>query len=194
MNLLALTARGPVPAALIVAAMLALDGCAPPASGDQAAASATDLPPFTAAEAALFDDTIALVVFGSDLDQSDPAKDPKLAERVARADVVVPVKISTVTSDSGGEVGGYLLTVVPTGAALHGSSDSQPITLEVSSRSPAYPFVKSADATLVGRPLILILRRYAVDGAVVPHFRMEPDTDEVRKAIAEASALEELGR
>jgi hypothetical protein len=178
---------------LVSVAWIGLGGCEPPPTGAESAAVATDLPAFSASEAALFDDTIALGVFGADLEETDPAKDPKLRERVGRSDAVVPVKVSTVTSDTGGELQGYQLVVLPTGAALHGKAASGQLILEISSRSPAYPFVKSADAALVGRALILMYKRYNENGAVATHWRLEADTDEIRKAIAQASALEELG-
>ena len=164
--------------------------CAPPPA--ESSSDVEDLPEFTAAQAALFDDAIALGAFGRELEEVAPSADPKLGDRTAQADVVVPVKVSTVTRDRGGNAESYEIVVVPAGRPLAGSAEPGPVELDITEQSPSFPFVRSTDAGLVGQRLILFLKRYNDRGAAVFHWRLEPDSDEVRKAIADASALEEI--
>jgi hypothetical protein len=164
--------------------------CAPPPA--ETSADTSDLPEFTASEAALFDDAFSLGVFGAEFEETAPSADPKLADRTAQADAVVAVRVSTVTRDSGGDLKGYVIVVTPVGQPLAGSVAPEPVELEVTEQSPSFPFVSSADAGLVGQKLILFLKRYNDRGAAVVHWRLELDSDEVRKAIADASALEEI--
>jgi hypothetical protein len=152
------------------------------------------LPEFTAAEASLFDDSIALGVFGAELTDAEAGDDTKLSERTVRADAVVPVKVSTVTSDSVGETERFELEVTPWAASLAGAAQAAPITLQVSQRSPSFPFVKSAGTTLVGAKLILFFRRYDQDGRASVHWRLEADSNEVRKVVEQArAAADKLG-
>ncbi len=178
-------------ATLTAAALLGLCGCSPPQQAE-AAVDVDDLPAFSATEAALFDDTITGNAFGDDVDETGPDQQLKLSERSVRADGIVPVKISTVTSDTRGDDQVYQLVLVPNGAPLHGPEQAEPIPVTVSSDSPSFPFVHGADAELVGKQFIFLYRRYNVDGSATTHWRLEADSNEVRKAIAEARIMEEL--
>ena len=171
--------------------LLWLGGCAPP-QDPQAPPDVEDLPAFSATEAALFDDTIADSAFGEGMDDTGPDQELKLSERSVRADGIVPVRISTVTSDLRDDDQLYQLVLVPTGAPLHGPEQSEPISVTVSSASPSFPLVRGADAELVGKQLIFMYRRYNVEGNATMHWRLEADSNENRKAIAEARILEEL--
>jgi len=178
-------------ATVTVAAVLGTVGCAPRQNA-QAPIDVEDLPAFSATEAALFDDTVTDAAFGDGIDESGPDRELKLSERSIRADAVLPVKVSTVTSDSRGDDQTFQLVLVPNGAPLHGPEQPEPISVEVSSDSPSFPFVRSADVELVGKQFIFLYRRYNVDGNAVMHWRLEADSNEIRKAIAEARILEEL--
>ena len=166
-------------------------GCAPPPDA-MSAEDVEDLPAFSATEAALFDDTLAGNAFGEDLEENEADQKLKLSERSVRADGALPVKISTVTSDIRGDEEAYQLVLVPTGAPLFGPQQSEPISVTVSSESPSFPFVRGGDAELVGKQLILMYRRYNVQGIATMHWRLEADSNEVRKAIAQARLLDEL--
>jgi hypothetical protein len=176
---------------LTAAASLNLPGCAPPQQAE-AAVDVEDLPAFNATEAALFDDTITGSAFGDGLDESGAEHEMKLSERSVRADGIVPVKISTVTSDMRGDDQMYQLVLVPNGEPLCGPEQTESIPVVVSSDSPSFAFVHGADAELVGKQFIFLYRRYNVDGVATTHWRLEADSNEVRKAIAEARILEEL--
>lgn len=147
------------------------------------------LPPFTAAEASLFDDTFALSIFDVITAEAlDPSEDRKLAERTARADTVVPVKITTVTCDTEGPRSQYSLVLVPTSKALAGRPLDGPVTLVLSAEHPSYGLVRSANMALAGTTLIIMMRHYEVDGREMMHWRAEADTPAVRYAIHRFSA------
>jgi hypothetical protein len=173
---------------------LLVGSCAAGSAPARDPAESGQLPEFTAAEASLFDDTIALSVFGAELTEVKDAENAKLSERTVRADAVVPVKVSTVTSESVGDTERYQLVVTPWAPSLAGAAQADPITLEVSWGSPSFQFVKSADITLVGTRLILFFKRYDQDGRASVHWRLEADSNEVRKVVEEARpAANELG-
>ncbi len=95
------------------------------------------------------------------------------------------------TRDSRGQAASYVLIVVPTGA-VRGSA-AGPITLSVDATSPSFPWVRSADADLVGRAVILFVKRYNDGGSPVVHFHAEPDGPEMRRAVESAMLLSEVG-
>jgi hypothetical protein len=172
------------------ACLLALAGC----STAPAAESASDveaLPEFTPTEATLFDDTISLAVFEEEVADAPSLDTLKLRERVARADSVLPVRISTVTRDTSGDSQTYQLSVTPAGQPLVGAPQPEPLVVSISSRSPSFPFVRSSDTALVGRRLILFFRRYEVDGQPTMHWRLEPDAKHVREAVVRAAGSRE---
>ena len=167
-------------------------GCTP--SPADSSTPASQLPEFTSAEATLFDDTIGLGAFGAELEEVSPSADPKLRDRTNRADLVAPVSVSTVTRDSGGSVESYTIAVTEAGEPFVGNMGPYPIELTVNDNSPSFPFVRSADAGLMGKKLILFLKYYSEGGKAVTHWRLETDSDEIRKAISDTRALEEIGR
>lgn len=144
--------------------------------------SATDLPAYGPEDAALLDDT-----FGPDVFPTSalvlPSSQEKLAERVRRAECVLPVEVTTVSRQGAPPHQGYALAAHPTGEPLAGVPWSDPVTLTVAPSSPSYAQVVSAETTLVGTPLILLFRRYVTDAAETIHWRAEPDTPAVRAAI-----------
>lgn len=176
----------------LTGAMLAAANCGPPPSVEQPAETSS-LPEFTPSEAVLFDDTISQVVFSAELEEADGSGDPKLAPRVARADSVMPVKVSTVISDTDGMTSFYQLVLVPNGQPFAGASVEEPMTIVVSRLSPSYPLVRSEDASLVGRALIIFFRRFSVDGEVQVHWHIVLDSKRMRAAISRARTQQRTG-
>jgi hypothetical protein len=172
---------------------LFVGACDATLGGHNASEPLAGLPEFTATEASLFDDTISVTVFGAELGEVAHADGNKLAERTRRADAVVPVTVSTVSADVAGQDARYEIVVTPWAAPLAGSAEQEPMVLYVSPHSPSFPFLGSAGSTLVGTRLILFFRRYAEEGKLSVHWRLEPDNNEVRKAIEEALLLAEPG-
>jgi hypothetical protein len=152
---------------------------------------AEGLPPYTPADAAVFDDSLAPEVFGMSLDGSAPERDPKLSVRTQEADSVVRAKVSTVTSDRS-EAPTYQLVLAPLAAPISGAPVNEPIEVWVTPQSSAYPYVRSADAGLVGKSVVLFFRRFDDRGEAKIHWHAEADTDAIRLAVERAKALEEV--
>lgn len=160
-------------------------GCAATVSGSPLPSG---LPKYAPEDAALLDDTIAAEVFPTTV-LVMPGGEGKLLERVVRAESVVPAVITTVSRQGTGERTVLSLSLAPTGPALSGTPWQAPITLTLPPSSPSYPQVVAADSTLVGTPLILLLRRYAADSVETLHWRAEPDTPAVRAVILRATGV-----
>lgn len=158
--------------------------CAPAAVGPAPA-----LPVFSPADAALFDDTFSVDIFESAA--VEPEESPeKLIERVVLADSVFPARISTITRDVVGNTRSYGLTLKPTGPALAGAAVTEPLMIAVTADSPSFVRVRGAETTLVGKTLILFFRRYDLgDGTEIVHWRAESDSEAVRAAISQATAV-----
>ncbi len=185
-----LDCRPPKRWSLVAALLLALATVASVACGPsgrpKAPLAGQQLPPYDADAATLFDDSIAPDVFGASVDGSEAANDPVLASRTAQAESVLPVRVSTVTSDTGGESPSYTLMLQPAGPPLAGKPLTRPIGVEIGPDSPSYAFVHSADSTLVGREFILFFRHYNEQGQTTLHWRGEADTAALRSAVERA--------
>ena len=164
-------------------AALALIAACGPSAQPVPAPSAEKYPEYTPEQASLFDDTFSPAVFGAPVDKP-PGEDPKLRERTRLADSVVRAKVATLTRDRGPEGSpSYQLGLRPLEPAWRGETPDQAVFAPVNGGSPAYPFVASADAVLVGRVVVLFVRRYNEGGSATLHWHGEPDTQEVRAAI-----------
>ena len=175
---------------IICAALLGAGGCSPTRPGT--APEAQNLPPFAAADAILFDDTIAPEVFGLPLQSGGPMHDPKLAERSLRSDLIAQVRVSTVTADTGTE-SRYHVIVTASGPPLVGQPPAEPIELLLGPTSPSLPFVRAADVGFIGRTILLFARWYNDGGRVALHWRAEADTQALRETVPKVRALDEMG-
>ncbi|MCA9640632.1 MAG: hypothetical protein H6718_33430 [Polyangiaceae bacterium] len=172
---------------LLLAASLALVACGPALSEQP-----SGLPPYTATSAGLFDDTLASEIFDMPSAEQTPAQQQRrLRGRVTEADLVVQVRVSTVTRDGTGENVRYNLSLTPVAAPLKGQV-SGAIEVEVGPTSPSFALVRSEDTRLVGRQLLLLLKRFDESGAVTNHFRGEAATPENADQIRKMMALDEL--
>jgi hypothetical protein len=142
----------------------------------------SDLPPYTEEEARLYDDSIAQDVF--DAEASVPGGD-RFVEGVARADLIVPVRLVAINAERSEGSVRYELIADPAGPPLKGTT-SGPLQLSVSRGSPSQAMLKALDTQLVGSKLIVIARRYQREGKLVLHFRAEADTVAARDAIHSA--------
>ncbi len=177
-------------AAALATALLAL-ACQPPEQA-QTPPPAAALPAYSTQAATLFDDSMAPDIFGA-VPDTDAASDPVLASRTQQAEAVLPVRVQTVTSDSGGDNPDYTLVLQPAGPALAGHAGPEEISIEVEPTSPAYPFVHSADSTLVGKEFILFFRHYNQEGRTTLHWRAEADTPALRAAVEQARLVGGFG-
>jgi hypothetical protein len=170
--------------AALLSVVLATSACGH--SQDPKAARGEQLPPFTAEEAALFDDSFTAAVFSSEIGFD---ADDKLALRVRRSEAVIPAVVATVTEDRGSN-GEHVFTIAlrPTGPALSGPDWREMVIVEVGSVSPSYAVLQTLGRSLVGTAVVLFFRRYKDQGQVVVHWRAEPARDAVRQAVENARA------
>lgn len=173
----------------LVLLLLACGAERPPAL----ASAVEGLPPYTPAEAAVFDDSIALAVFGHREEREEPERDPKLIERTQRADTVVRVKVATATRDDLPGAVAYTLVMVAVDAPLAGREMQDPVEVRIEPTNPSLPLLRDAERALVGRTLVLFFRLYNDQGEPRVHFRAEPDTEPIRDAVVRAKALDEAG-
>jgi hypothetical protein len=151
--------------------------------GEKAAKSPT-LPEYSGADALVFDDVLAPALFGFDPQLREAATEPKLRDRVQRADYVMPVRVDSLSRGGAG----YELTLSPTGPALAGDH-AGPIVLLVPTGSPSFAWVDGAGSSFAGSRLIVFCKAFQSAGDQIVHFRGEPDTAAVRKAVERDAAL-----
>jgi hypothetical protein len=160
---------------------LLASACSRAAAGGQKAPS---FPEYSGADAIQFDDLLAPALFGFDPQARNPAADPKLRERTRLADYVMPVRVDSLSRSGGG----YELTLSATGPALAGDH-AGPIVLLVPQGSPSYAWVQGAGPSFAGSRLIVFCKTFQKGESQIVHFRGEPDTPDVRKAIERDAAL-----
>ncbi len=136
----------------------------------------------------LFDDVLAPALFGFDPQGRTPAKDPKLRGRTQNADFVVPVRVESLSKVGAQNEGAYEVTLAPTGPALAGEHTG-PIVIQVPMGGPSYAWVDGAGASFAGSRLIIFGKAFRHGEGSVLHYRGEPDTPEVREAIARDAGL-----
>lgn len=183
---------GPMRISSIVLALAVLAVACGPAARTPTQTAADELPPYRELDAYLFDDTIAPEVFGLVLEGGDPAKDPKLGERVRGADSVLRARIATVTSERTRGVATYELSFRQEGPPLAGSSVDGLVEVSLSSASPSFRMVATSEDSLVGKRVILFVKSFNEDGRVTRHWRAEPATPEVISAVENAKTLGDL--
>lgn len=164
----------------IVGLAIALGGCFPSKTPD---VRVQDLPPYTKEESVLYDDSIAPDVFDSEV---SALIDERFRQRVARAELIVPVKLVAINAEKSEESVRYALVTDPAGAPFVGVVDEGPLELSVGRTSPSQAMLKALDTQLVGAKMIVLARRYQQEGKLVVHFRAEPDTLKVRAAVRAA--------
>jgi hypothetical protein len=167
---------------LVALAVLALlvAACSRPVEGPKAPTS----PEYSGEDALRFDDVLAPALFGFDLQARNPATDPKLGERVRYADYVMPVRVDSLSRSGSG----YELSLSATGPALAGQHTG-PIVLLVQKGSPSYAWVEGAGPQLAGSRMIVFGKTFRNGDGQIVHFRGEPDTPDMRKAIERDAAL-----
>lgn len=164
----------------------ALVGCK---KSPSAASAAEGLPPFTAEEAALFDDRVAPVVFGLS-EGRGPSRDPNFYDRLKRADAVLHGRISTVTEEALAGRSGYALSVAVEGT-VRGSVTERVLELRIPPGSTGLARMQASSAALVGKRIVLFIRRFARGDDVELHFHAEADDAATREALKRGKPLDE---
>ena len=96
----------------------------------------------------------------------------------------MPVRVDSLSRGGGG----YELTLSATGPALAGDH-AGPIVLLLPRGGPSYAWVEGAGASFAGSRLIVFGKMFQEGERQILHFRGEPDTPDVRKAIERDAAL-----
>jgi len=137
--------------------------------------------------AIVFDDLLAPAIFGFDPEGRDPTLDPRLRERALRSDLILPVRVETISRVGGVEnKGSYEIVLSATAAPLFGKAPGVPLVIHVGAGSTTYPWIEGAGPRWVGSRLILFLKRFRTGKRNQPdviHYRGEPDTPQMRAAV-----------
>jgi hypothetical protein len=174
-------------AAAIVSA-LAAPGCHS-SNQPRVASALAGLPEYTPEEAIAFDDTLAANIFGLK-NEVEPSKDPNMSARVNQADWVGHARIATISKETLAGKDGYTLAVSPDGPALAGAQDGSSVELKIPRGGPAYLRLETTPEKLIGKRIILFLRKYADRGEVANHWHGEADDASVVSAIERQKALD----
>jgi hypothetical protein len=170
---------------LVLAAVLA-GGCGS-SQGRSVEPSADGLPPYTTADAPLFDDGLSPEVFAGEVERAEPTE-----ARARAADGIARVRFVTVTRDSTGDGESYALEVSPSGPPIKGTGLPATIGLTLGASNPSYALVRNAEAGLVGVAVLMFYKRFNESGRAVTRWHIEADNQRVNKAIERARWLGEL--
>ncbi len=158
------------------------------ASSRSGAVNPDDLPEYTAADAALFDDVAGAAAFGLTPDVP-PAEDRNLGARYRQADAVVTGRVSTVTQERLAGKAGYSLAITVE-ETLRGAIGERVLELRMPAGTRGIARMDASGASLVGRRMLLFVRRFVREGDVELHWHGEPDDAEIRKALRDVKPLD----
>lgn len=158
------------------------------ASSRGGAVSPDDLPEYTAADAALFDDLAGPAAFGLSPDVP-PAEDRHLETRYRQADAVVKGRVSTVTQERLAGKAGYSLAVTVE-ETLRGSIGEPVLELRMPAGTRGIARMDASGSGLVGKRILLFVRRFVREGEVELHWHGEPDDAEIRRALGGVKPLD----
>ncbi len=178
-----------VAASVTRAVSLVLGACGKPAPKGPALPSRPHSA-WTAEEAQLFDDGIDVGAIppGDAPPSRDEANEDRIPARVDTADGVVIAKGVGVSSEPMGDRKRYRIELAQEGEPLAGASVPVPFTLSLEPDAPAYGTIRSQDAKLIGRKLVVFFKRYAPDPEedaveAITHFHLSPASAAVLDAI-----------
>lgn len=139
-----------------------------------------ELPSFTPAESALFDDQFDEAVFG----KIAWYPSTKLTDRVKLADSVTVARIVTASEQASADGETTVIVECRTqGQPLAGGPSEPTVRLTLAPNSPSHRFFRWQRPTLLGKDVVLFYRRYNQAGEERVHFRAEPNIPAVHSAI-----------
>jgi hypothetical protein len=149
---------------------------------------AAGLPRYGADDATLLDDGLSGHLFETAFVPGNAGDDPHFQDRVLRAEHIWLVKVATVSREgSQGALGdnrSYSLSFKPL-ASLAGELPTEPISLTISGKDPAFHWLDRVEGAWVGHEVLLMVRRYRNGDNVVLHFHGEPNSPALRTQILE---------
>jgi hypothetical protein len=175
---------------LVVAVISALGALGCHSSKAPSVASVLEgLPEYTPEEATTFDDKLSAAIFGLKA-EVDPAKDPNMAARVKHADSVARARVTTVSRETLADKDGYTLGVSPEGQPLAGNQPATNLELRVPRGGPSFSRLETSRDSLIGKRLIIFVRKYADRGEATNHWHGDADDPSVLAAIEHHRALD----
>ncbi len=180
--------------ALSVVALVGACASPPPKS------PADGLPSYDAEDASLLDDSFSGHLFETAFVPGVAGDDPHFDERVARAECIWLVKVATVSREGSlNENRRYSLAFRPL-ETLAGPLPTEPVSLTVSAKDPAFHWLDRVGGAWVGKEVWLMTRNYReapTEGTqqpenggaggpseIVMHFHGEPNSPELRARMS----------
>jgi len=179
--------------ALVVAFALVLGACGASSAG--AMGPARPASAWSGSDATLFDDGIDIGAFGTPGSGTANADDEAaISDRVMQADGVVLAKVIGVNSEPVGDKNRYRLELTVDGEAISGAKPPAPFEIKVEPSSPAFGAIRSQEAQLIGKRLVVYFRRYASEDGDEPitHFHLSPDTPRVMQLVNDAATRKKV--
>jgi hypothetical protein len=174
---------------LALSAAPALVACGAPQTRAQIELS--KLPQYQGKDAELLDDTIELAAVGLTMEKPYFKGDPTFRERAQKAQVVVRMKVTTVTTDKVDERSTYHLTLTPQGEPFTGS-DASPLEITLREGDKGFPVVNQVRDNFRGRTVLAMWKRYRQADDAVQHYYLAPDDADTVAAAKEAIVLQEV--
>jgi hypothetical protein len=161
---------------------------------------ADGLPSYDAEDASLLDDSFSGHLFETAFVPGVAGDDPHFDERVARAECIWLVKVATVSREGSlNENRRYSLAFRPL-ETLAGPLPTEPVSLTVSAKDPAFHWLDRVGGAWVGKEVWLMTRNYReapTEGTqqpenggaggpseIVMHFHGEPNSPELRARMS----------
>ena len=146
-------------------------------------------------DATLFDDGIDIGTFAQPGSGTSNADDEAaIPSRVYKADGTVLAKVIGVNSEPVGDKNRYRLELLIDGDPLSGAMPPSPFELKVEPSSPAFGAIRSQEAQLIGKKLVVYFRRYASEDSdeAITHFHISPNTPKVMGIVKDTATRKKV--
>jgi hypothetical protein len=169
-------------AARLISAALVVWSCG--GSGAGSNTPTDELPVYGAADAELFDDSVAPAVFGFGSSKDEFETTPAFEDLVRAADLIQRVRLVTITRAKSATSVVYHLELEFLGEAIVGSATEEGAAeVSVGFGSRSVGLLRSVESESVGTKFIVFLKRYAANGEPIWHFRALADSAAILAAI-----------
>lgn len=130
----------------------------------------------------IFDDSVASSAAGFPGASSDaPGHDSAFGSRAQLSDYIVSARLVTTESPP---AGGHLITFRTLEKLAGKYNPPQTFQVQLAPENAYNKLLDVPNSPLLAKPLIVFVKEFAVDGVLVRHVHLEPDTSEVRMAVA----------
>ena len=131
----------------------------------------------------LFDDQIGGISLESYATPVAPESNTLLSRRILEADSIVLCQIRTITEGSGGGETTSKLEFRGAGQSLANLGQEECPVISVSRQSYSYLLIHHSSDSLIGRTIVLFLRKFDEMGQVTFHWHVEPDGARIRDEV-----------